>query len=48
LHDHLAHLVVHGCLHAQGLDHETPRQAQEMEALETRLLARFRIADPYH
>ena len=47
LHDHLAHLVVHGCLHAQGLDHETTRQAQEMEALETRLLARFRIADPY-
>ena len=47
LHDHLAHLVVHGCLHAQGLDHETPQQAQEMEALETRLLARFRIADPY-
>lgn len=47
LHDHLAHLVVHGCLHAQGLDHETTRQAQEMEALETRILARFRIADPY-
>lgn len=44
---HLAHLVVHGVLHAQGYDHETDAEARRMEALETRLLARFRIADPY-
>ncbi|MFN7835754.1 MAG: rRNA maturation RNase YbeY [Burkholderiaceae bacterium] len=47
LRDHLAHLVVHGCLHAQGHDHDTDEQARLMESLETRLLKRFRIADPY-
>ena len=47
LRDHLAHLVVHGVLHAQGWDHLDDAQAQAMEACERRLLARFRIADPY-
>jgi probable rRNA maturation factor len=45
--DHLAHLVIHGTLHAQGFDHEHPEQAQQMEALETALLKRFRIPNPY-
>ena len=45
--DHLAHLVVHGVLHAQGMDHEDDAQAREMEARETEVLRRFRIADPY-
>ena len=45
--DHLAHLVVHGVLHAQGMDHVRAAQAREMEAHETRILGRFRIADPY-
>lgn len=45
--DHLAHLVVHGTLHAQGHDHEDDDEAREMEALETAILRRFRIADPY-
>lgn len=44
---HLAHLIIHGVLHAQGYDHETDNEAAEMEMLETRILARFRIADPY-
>ncbi len=44
---HLAHLVVHGVLHAQGHDHATHGQAQRMEGRERRLLARLRIADPY-
>jgi probable rRNA maturation factor len=47
LRDHLAHLVVHGVLHAQGHDHETAADAQRMESREVALLARFRIADPY-
>lgn len=47
LRDHLAHLVVHGVLHAQGLDHEDDDEAREMEARETTVLARFRIPDPY-
>ncbi len=45
--DHLAHLVIHGVLHAQGYDHVEEADAQKMEALEIRLLARLRIADPY-
>jgi len=44
---HLIHMVVHGLLHACGLDHEVDEEAEAMEALEKRILARFRIADPY-
>jgi probable rRNA maturation factor len=47
LREHLAHLVVHGCLHAQGHDHNTDERALTMESMETRILRRFRIADPY-
>jgi probable rRNA maturation factor len=45
--DHLAHLVVHGVLHAQGHDHEAEPQARRMEAREVAILRRFGIADPY-
>lgn len=44
---HAAHLVVHGVLHAQGYDHETDEEAEEMEQLETEILATLGIADPY-
>jgi probable rRNA maturation factor len=44
---HLAHLVIHGCLHALGYDHEDDSSAQAMEDIERKLLMRFRIADPY-
>jgi probable rRNA maturation factor len=47
LRDHLAHLVIHGVLHAQGHDHATQGQARRMEARERRLLARLGVADPY-
>lgn len=43
----LAHLVIHGVLHAQGHDHENDRDAQRMQSIETRVLRRFRIPDPY-
>lgn len=47
-HDHLAHLVIHGALHAQGWDHERGAdEAARMEAREREILARFRIGDPY-
>jgi probable rRNA maturation factor len=45
--DHATHLTVHGVLHLIGFDHVTPRKAREMEPLETRILARLGIADPY-
>ena len=46
--DHVAHLVVHGALHLLGYDHETSEaDAERMEALERRILAKLGIADPY-
>ncbi len=44
---HLAHLVIHGVLHAQGYDHVRARDARRMQALEVERLARLRIPDPY-
>lgn len=44
---HLAHLVVHGVLHAQGYEHERQREAARMQRREVELLASLRIADPY-
>jgi probable rRNA maturation factor len=45
--DHYRHLVAHGFLHLIGYDHETDEEAERMEALETRILARLGAADPY-
>ena len=45
--DHLSHLTVHGMLHLLGHDHETETQATAMEVLETEILNRLGIADPY-
>ncbi len=44
---HLSHLAVHGFLHLIGYDHETDDDAEEMEALERRILAQLGIPDPY-
>ena len=44
---HAAHLTVHGALHLQGQDHEKPRAAARMEALEAKILAKLGYADPY-
>jgi probable rRNA maturation factor len=45
--NHWAHMVIHGCLHLIGFDHIDDSDAQEMEALETQLLATLNIPDPY-
>jgi probable rRNA maturation factor len=44
---HAVHLVVHGFLHLLGFDHQVAAEADRMEALETIVLARLGIADPY-
>lgn len=44
---HWAHLTIHGTLHLLGYDHESASQAEEMESLETALLAALGYPDPY-
>jgi len=44
---HLAHLIIHGCLHAQGYDHETAKDAKVMESLETKILKELGFSNPY-
>lgn len=44
---HWAHMVVHGVLHLQGLDHQNSEEAEEMESLERHILARLGYSDPY-
>jgi probable rRNA maturation factor len=44
---HAAHLLVHGLLHLAGHDHQADGEAETMEALEIKALARMGIADPY-
>ena len=45
--DHIAHLWVHGILHALGFDHIKEDEAQEMETLEIEILKDFHIQNPY-
>ena len=45
--DHCAHLVVHGVLHLQGYDHETGREASEMERKESRIVTQLGFPDPH-
>jgi probable rRNA maturation factor len=44
---HWAHMVVHGCLHLLGYDHIDDDEAEEMEALEIKILQSLDIANPY-
>lgn len=47
LHDHAAHLIVHGMLHLTGYDHETDDEACKMEEREAEILRRLGVANPY-
>ena len=44
---HWAHMVVHGCLHLLGYDHQEPTEAEEMESLETGVLTEMGFPSPY-
>lgn len=44
---HWAHMVVHGCLHLLGYDHELRQEAEAMEAKERKILTRLGFSDPY-
>ncbi len=45
--DHVMHLLVHGTLHLLGFDHVDDQDAATMEALETQILAKLGVDDPY-
>lgn len=45
--DHTLHLLVHGTLHLLGFDHERDRDATLMEGLETEILGKMGLGDPY-
>lgn len=44
---HYAHLLVHGLLHLQGLDHGDAGQARRMERRERSILRALGFPDPY-
>ena len=44
---HFAHMVVHGCLHLMGYDHEDEHDADQMEAKEIGILENLGYPNPY-
>ena len=44
---HVSHLLIHGCLHLVGYDHQNAEDAALMEGLERDILAQLGIPDPY-
>ncbi|MEM9044774.1 MAG: rRNA maturation RNase YbeY [Pseudomonadota bacterium] len=47
LKNHVIHLILHGCLHLLGFDHETDEDAVLMEGVEIQALAALGIDNPY-
>ncbi len=45
---HWAHMVIHGMLHLQGYDHQNVAEADEMEALEAKILSTLGYTNPYN
>ena len=45
--DHVRHLIVHGVLHLLGYDHLREADAVIMERLETSILAKLGVPNPY-
>ncbi len=47
LYNHYAHITIHGILHLLGYDHIDDEEAETMEAIEIRALAKLGIDNPY-
>lgn len=47
LKSHVLHLILHGCLHLLGYDHETSEDAERMEGIERRAMMAAGHSDPY-
>ena len=45
--DYVAHLIVHGLMHLGGYDHQSDKDAEDMERREVEILARFGAKSPY-
>ena len=44
---HLTHLTVHGYLHLVGYDHQNDADATAMESLESKIMTRMQLPDPW-
>ncbi len=44
---HLAHLTIHGFLHLNGYDHGCDAEADAMEELESKIMMRMNLPDPW-
>ena len=47
LHNHFAHLLIHGLLHLLGFDHQQDDEAEYMENFEINILKQLNIDNPY-
>lgn len=47
LYDHYTHLIIHGCLHLLGYDHDIDSSASLMENKEIKILKKIGIKNPY-
>ncbi|GAA4769486.1 rRNA maturation RNase YbeY [Stakelama sediminis] len=45
--DHASHLIVHGCLHLLGFDHQGEAEAEAMEDIERAAMTALGLHDPY-
>jgi probable rRNA maturation factor len=45
--NHVQHLLIHGCLHLLGFNHETSEEAENMENIEIAVLRRLGVPNPY-
>ena len=44
---HWAHMVIHGTLHLKGYDHNSHKEAKEMEEFEIAAMQKLGFSDPY-